>query len=537
MTARSRTITSASVLVILTLVLAACGAAKEEPFVVPAGAKAGDLVDKQDCTIEAGKVQYAAECSTLVVPENRSDPGSRLIAVPVTRIPAMHGGSAEPLFFLYGGPGSSNQGFPYLQGLAEERDFIQVGYRGVDGSVVLDCPEIAETVSGIAGPVLSDAALDSYRDAAARCGSRLESEGVDLEGYKMTDVIDDMEAVRTAMGYDRINLLGESYGTRLAMLYEWMHPDVLNRVVMVAVNPPGHFVWDPQAVDEQLALYADACARDAGCSARTNDLLASLRQVREKPPRNWLFFPVDMDGVKLISFFMLMESVQPEGAPVPLYGPAMIDLWLAAANGDASGMALITASKNLFLPTAFLYGDLLAKGGSGGDFEGRADDDRSVLDPPGALLGSPGSLYHWGFIRGWPVQLVDEQYRSLQKTDVPTLLIGMNLDFATPPQYATDELLPYLTHGEQVILKDMGHTESFWTSQSEARAHLLSTFFDSGEVDASLYTDQVVNFDVGLGWPGLAKVTLAIAVAVVLLAVAVIWVAVRLVRRLGKRRA
>ena len=72
-------------------------------------------------------------------------------------------------------------------------------------------------------------------------------------------------------------------------------------------------------------------------------------------------------------------------------------------------------------------------------------------------------------------------------------------------------LLPQLTNGAQVILKDMGHTESFWQSQPEARARLLETFFSTGEVDSSLYTDQPVSFDVGLGWPGLAKVLLGVA--------------------------
>ncbi len=73
-----------------------------------------------------------------------------------------------------------------------------------------------------------------------------------------------------------------------------------------------------------------------------------------------------------------------------------------------------------------------------------------------------------------------------------TLLIGGSLDFATPPQNATKELLPYLPNGHQVILAGLGHTTSFWTEQTKASTHLINTYFDTGKVDHSLYKPQAV---------------------------------------------
>jgi len=515
----------------VTLLLVGCGSNDASIPVVPEGAQAEDLIDLKPCTYEAGDIEYSADCGTLVVPENRSDPDSRLIALPLIRVRALSDSPAEPIFFLQGGPGGTNLKFQYLEGLVDHHDFIQVGYRGVDGSVLLDCPEIAVAVRNAPDGVLGDAALDSYAEASARCAARLETEGVDLVGYTMTEVIDDVEAARSALGYDRINLLGESYGTRVEMIYEWMYPESLNRVVMVAVNPPGHFLWEPEDVDAQLGDYAELCARGPECSARTDDLLASLRRVSENMPERWLFFPVDAGGVKMVTFFMLMETIQPPDAPVPLSGPAAIDMWLAAEEGDASGMALVSMTYNRFLPNLFVYGDLFSKGGSGADFAGRADDSRTELDPPGSILGSPVSLYHWGMMRGWPVHLIPEQYLSLQPTEVETLLISGSIDFSTPPQFATEELLPYLNNGKQVILRDFGHTETFWNRQPEARVYLLNTYFSTGEADASLYTYQPVNFDVGLGWPGLAKVLLSTMLVVIILLVTLVWFVVRRVRR------
>jgi pimeloyl-ACP methyl ester carboxylesterase len=454
-----------------------------------------------------------------------------LIALPVIRVRALSDNPAEPIFHLEGGPGVTNVHFQYLEGLFDQHDFVQVGYRGVDGSVLLDCPEISEAIRNAPGLLLSDASLEGYAEASSRCARRFQAEGVDLAGYTIAETIDDMEAARVAFGYDRINLLGESYGTRVEMIYEWMYPDSLHRVAMLAVNPPGHFLWEAENIDAQIEDYAELCARDAECSARTVDLAASMRHVSDNMPDRWLFIPIDGGGVKALTFVMFMESIQPPGAPVPLSGPAAIDMWLAAEHGDASGMALVSLTRNMFLPNLFIFGEFLSKGGSVADFVNPARDYRTELDPPDSILGSPWSLFAWGMAHGWPNHLIPEKYFQVQPTDVETLLISGSIDFATPPQFATEELLPHLGNGEQVILKDLGHTETFWSSQPEARTHMLSTFFNTGEVDASLYTYQPVNFDAGLGWPGLAKALLGIVLAVIALLVALVWFVVRRVRR------
>jgi hypothetical protein len=68
------------------LLLASCGSGETPAYVIPEGAQAGDLVDLKPCKYKAGEIEYAADCGTLVVPENRSASDSRLIALPVIRI-------------------------------------------------------------------------------------------------------------------------------------------------------------------------------------------------------------------------------------------------------------------------------------------------------------------------------------------------------------------------------------------------------------------------------------------------------------------
>ena len=84
------------------------------------------------------RVRYRADCGTLVVPENRADPRSRLIALPVTRILARSSHPLAPIFHLNGGPGMTNMTFPQANRLAAQHDVVMVGYRGVDGSSVLE---------------------------------------------------------------------------------------------------------------------------------------------------------------------------------------------------------------------------------------------------------------------------------------------------------------------------------------------------------------------------------------------------------------
>ena len=236
-----------SSVLILILMLPACGG-KEAPITVPASTQAGDLVGMQPCTYKAGNVEYAAECGTLVVPENRGDPGSRLIALPIIRIYSTGNNPTEPIFRLAGGPGISNVvGFSVVSWFIENHDVVLVGYRGLDGSIRLDCPEVVQVISGgVEDDMLSDAALDESSAAYTRCAERLQNDGIDLEGYTVTELIDDVEAARVGLGYERINLLSNSFSTNVARIYATMYPQSIYRSVMIAVDTPNATIHEPQ---------------------------------------------------------------------------------------------------------------------------------------------------------------------------------------------------------------------------------------------------------------------------------------------------
>jgi len=505
-------------------------ATAEETVTVPKGALAGDLL-LDPCTYSTERGSYAADCGTLVVPENRADPGSRLIALPVTRIRSLSDHPAEPVFWLKGGPGLTNMQLPWANRFAEDRDVVLVGYRGVDGSSVLDCPEVESAVKH-STDILSQKFFDSYAAGFRACAARLTDGGVDLAGYTLAQRVDDFEAVRKALDYDRIDLLSESVGTRTAMIYAWRYPESIHRSVMMSVNPPGHFLWDPKTTNELIGRYSDYCSKDASCSKRTDDLAALMG--RTDVPDHWFFLPVKDSGVPVASYFGLMETTS-ESAP--LNGPMTLSSWLSAADDDASGFWFQSLLGDLAFPALGVWGDYAAVA----SIDARASRTYFSSGEQGdtSNLGYAATAFIWGggqLADAWPAAPDDDEYAVVRPSNVETLLISGELDFATPPQAATEELLPTLPNGHQVVLPGFGHSTTIWTEQTAAGTRLINTFLATGRVDDSLYEPQPVDFtpevtQAALG-KGIAGAMVGLAALTVL---SILWMAVRRKPRFGRK--
>ncbi len=498
---------------------------------VPPSAQAGDLI-LEPCTYEAEGGTLAADCGAIVLPENREDPGSRLIAIPITRIHATGEPTARPLFRLEGGPGKTNMDFATASRFAATREVVLVGYRGVDGTVRLDCPEVVAALERN-GSFFSQRSLEARTQATSDCAERLQSEGIDLRGYSLPQRVDDFEAARRALGYGQVDVVSESAGTRLAMIWSWRHPESIHRSVMIGANPPGHYLWDPAATDRLIARYSRLCAADDACSARTNDLAGLIERTAADIPDRWFGLPIDEDNVRMASFYGLMESTT---AAAPLAGPMTIESWLQAANGDASGFWFQSFAGDLLFPNPWVWGDINAAARADvHDVELHFATSGSHRD--GSVLGDAGNHFVWGsgrMIDAWPADGTEDEYQTVQTSEVETLVVGGTLDLTTPPQVATEELLPHLPNGHQVVLRELGHSTDFWGYQPEASTHLLTTFYDRGEVDDSRYDEAVVDFTPQVTQTAIAKGLLATMAGLALLTlVSLAWMAGRVRRRGG----
>jgi pimeloyl-ACP methyl ester carboxylesterase len=499
---------------------------------VPLGAHAGQLA-MHPCTYATESGPYRAECGTLVVPENRADPQSRLIALPVTRILARSAHPLAPIFHLNGGPGETNMTFPQADRLAADHDVVMVGYRGVDGSSVLNCPEVTAALEH-SKDFDTKASLSAYSKAFTTCAKRLERSGIDLSGYTLEEQAADIDAARVALDYKRIDLLSDSAGTRLSMIYSWMYPKNVDRSVMVGVNPPGNFIYSGAEIDQGIEHYSALCAKQPSCHARTSNLAASVKYTAAHMPSSWYSLPIE-PGNALVGTFLGLTEVT--GVDSPLSGPMTLDSWIAAAQGDPSGLWLLSTLAHLTLPQSFVWGEFASIGMADAQpvdryFSSGADRGSIIGNPLGDFLWGAGGLAH-----AWPANPSENKYTSVPNSSVPTLLIGGTLDFETPAQNATKELLPHLSNGHQVILSGLGHADDFWYYEPKASTQLLTTFFATGQVDTSRYTANVVSFTPPQSQTAIAKDLLGAMVGVALLAV--LWLmglAIRIRRRGGTGR-
>ncbi|MEE9170860.1 MAG: alpha/beta fold hydrolase [bacterium] len=476
----------------------------------------------EDGTLTDEKGQFSADIGTIAVPENRGDSNTRMIELPIIRIRSTGDRPAKPIFWLAGGPGQSNMSTFNYDYFISRHDHVMVGYRGVDGSVSLDCPEISNVLKKVKD-VLTNEAIEKVADAYRACAGRLNREGIDINGFTPLDVVEDIEAVREALGYEKINILAESYGTRPAYLYGLKYPDRVRRTVMIGANPPGRMVWDPRQTDELLKQYGELWAKDPNAGGTCGDLVAAIREVNRDMPRRWLFFPIYPGNIQAAAFAGLAND-RANAATV-------LDTYCAAANGDASGLWLVSFVGHYIFPNIANWGDNASKAVSA-DFDSTRDYANEMV-PEDAILGAPLGRFLWAPAQlfHWPIQLMPEKYRQSQHSDVETLILSGSLDFSTPAENATNDLLPYLSNGKQFIMAEFGHVGDIWNLQPQTTQRILTSFFETGEPDTSLYHYEPMDFQVTWGFPLLAKLLLGGALFLIALVGVSVWLTLRFTKR------
>jgi hypothetical protein len=234
---------------------------------------------------------------------------------------------------------------------------------------------------------------------------------------------------------------------------------------------------------------------------------------------------VKKGNVQAGSFFGLMNATT-DGAG-PLASPWTIDMLLSADKGDGSGAWFMSLLAQMAFPSEQLWGDVAAVGRTDAAVARRL----YASEPDPSIIGKPGTDLIWaggGLVDAWPATPDENDYAQVRDSDVETLVINGEFDIATPPQWATRELMPHLSNGDEVILPNIGHTDDFWTYQPDASSRLVNTFFDSGRVDTSAYGETSVDFTPTFSHGAVAKIVLGVMLGLGILTVlSLIWMALR----------
>ena len=428
-------------------------------FLLPAKLLAQPIdstIEFENCNLEVPGTVLTAEarCGWLEVAEDPANPDGRKIMLHVAMAPAVtQEPEPDPLFIFAGGPGqAASEGYVILRGVLEKvrrkRDIVMIDQRGTGKSNPMMCRPEEVDFTAVAD-------LDEIRQLAVDCLAQLDA---DPRFYTTAIGMDDYDQVRQALGYEKINLLGVSYGTRSAQVYLRQYPDRVRSMILDSVIPPQLLLGaeHAQRLDETVEQVLTACANDENCNQRFPDGLENLRslltELRTEPtlisithPVTGLPEPILMNDDVLAAAIRFLSYSSETQAMLPLL------INEARINGDFSriaSQALIVISR---------IADSLAHGM---ELSVICAEDYPFMDFD-ADMGE--TLMGNIFIEAlkaqcdvWPRGDVAADFHEPKSFPVPVLLMSGERDPVTPAVYA-DQAAQQYENSLHLVAAGQGH--------------------------------------------------------------------------------
>jgi pimeloyl-ACP methyl ester carboxylesterase len=384
------------------------------------------------CTLSSpGAADVAAECGTLMVYANRAANSGPQIGLHVAVLKASGASpAADPLFFIAGGPGqAATQAFLGNLGafaaIRAQRDIVLVDQRGTGQSHPLNCPALGSAFSGGVPAQIS-----------ATVGGCLS--GLDLSPTFFTTsiAVDDLEAVRAALGYTRIDLYGVSYGTRVALAYLRRYPDQARALILDGIVLPTTTLGLTASRDAQRALNAifKRCVNDRLCHAYFRDPQGDFHQVAQA--LQTAPAPVDLTVGGAPVHVELTYDLFARAVWLMSYSPAtaaQLPLFIHEARFRHNYAPLASAA----LLLAAQLNQSLSAGASAAVL---CSEDAPYINPAKAAggnasgyLGNSQTDAMLALCQDWPAGFVPRDARGSISSLAPVLLLSGDDDPVTPP--------------------------------------------------------------------------------------------------------
>jgi len=443
------------------------------------GARTLGQVAFAPCTLTnpSGASSVDAQCGTFRVPENRDDPSGRQIELAIARVQADGDASPDPVFLLAGGPGqSARESYaivaPAFSQIRKTRDVILLDQRGTGGSHLLNCSD-----DGLDEAI--EPSPESTTASAQKCLAEL-ADRADVRFYTTTEAVADLDAVRQALGLEQLNLVGVSYGTRVAQQYMKRHPQHVRAVILDGVVPNSMVLGQDHAknLDASLAAQFERCQQTPACAEAFGDPRANYAalaaQLREKPMQV-RYRDATTGEVKdgelsrgLLSALARFYAYHPATT-------AMLPLLLHEASQGRADAVLALARMNLDSVSG-----QMAQGMSQA-VTCSEDVDEIVPDPAdeATVMGTEFSTLMKALCDGWPRGSRPDDFREPVTASIPTLLLSGEFDPVTPPVYG-DEVAQYLPQSRHLVLRGQGHN----VIGSGCMPKLAAKFFETADVEA-----------------------------------------------------
>ncbi len=402
-----------------------------------------------------------AECGYVWVPEDHAQPEDKLIRVFFARFGKANADStADPVFFLTGGPGGSSletvESFYTATFLpfTRDHDLVVIDQRGTGHSrPLLDCDELNsdyETTAQWSVP------LD-------RCRRQFADAGVALRNYTTPQSAGDIDLLRQALGYDKMILWGASSGTTLALMTMRAFPDHISGSILDGVVPPqvNYAVNQDWVYDHAFQRLLDACEGDYACDAAYPELRKNLYDLVAAFNRNPVWIPPQnasddgyyMNGSDFLNLlFMTMYwsdwvSYLPRVINEARYYSYDTLSYLSQSQSNSGGQFADALKLNIDCAEELAFAN-------------KSDYAAAEAKYTWLYVNRPSDAMHnWEMLevcRIWSVTPIDAEWVKPVESDIPTLLVSSDLDPVTPPEYAL-EAEKTLSRATNIVIHGGGH--------------------------------------------------------------------------------
>lgn len=432
-------------------------------------------------------------CLVVRVPEDRVRPRGRQIDLEVMVLAARARGlGLDPLVVVPGGPGQSATRSRNVRryfaeafdGVRERRDVVLIAPRGTAGSneLALEPPND-----------LMFASLDTVIPPEwARAGrERLETE-FDLTQYTTENIVEDIEATRRALGYERLNFYGTSYGTRVVQRYAVRFRHRVRSIILkspIPMNVPLPLTYTPGA-QQSLSTAMTRCAAEPACARAHPNLAARfdalMERLRREPAHATLSHPVTQEVIDVAVtdtvFGYLLRNVLMSASGVR----TAIELIELGDRGEfEQAAALLSALRRGYARD--LAGGMALSVIASEDAPFVSERDLSEDAQSGFLRGAVARGM-MAAVRGWPAARAPRDLREPLRGDVPTLLIAGAFDPATPPDFAY-AIAAGLSRARVVVFPGGSHSAENFDGLNEIMTRFVEVA-DASRLDLSAATEN-----------------------------------------------
>ena len=448
-------------------------------FIIAALAISCESVSLTPFPLEPCHVDGLAEeirCGVHTVFEDRLRQAGRRLSIHVAVLPALRRiVEPDPLFLFAGGPGQGARSMAplaarFFRQIRRHRDIVLVDLRGTGASAPLSCDMPGDDIAALA--------IDDAGALARRCAEGLDA---DPRYYTHRDSLADLDEIRQALGYDRVNIWGGSWGTRAALLYALRYPQAVRTVTLDGAVPLTLGFPRTASATAQAALdrLIETCEKDEGCRAAFPDPRADVDALERRfvngvasitVPHPRTHQPVTVSVTRGIVFDIIRGALY-----VPRDAAAVLQLIRAAAAGDFAPLAA------QYVRTASVTTDDMTPGAT---FAVLCSEDLPAVatvdfrrDADGSRFGTAYADIWRDRCKAWPNGPgIDEAPDAISQ--VPALILSGVHDPVTPPATG-DLMLRHFTRSRHVIVPAAAHNASFTGCVPE----LIARFIDRGDAD------------------------------------------------------